>query len=119
MSTRARGGLHDHIGVRRSCAIKERYEFLWHLNTYDFARGLALGGHSSSLSAAVVEWYGRRVLPFLEPSASPVGATFLFFSPSAGGEEASFSSSSSSWEECVSESSDDESDITGRRELFR
>ena len=43
------------FGVRRSCAIKERYESLWCLNTYDFARGLALGGHSSSLSVALVE----------------------------------------------------------------
>ena len=41
--------------VRRSSATKVCYELLWYLNTYDFARGLALSNHSSSLSAAVVE----------------------------------------------------------------
>ena len=94
------------------------YELLWHPNTYDFARGLALSSHSSSPSAAVVELSGRRVLPFLDPSASPVGAAFLFLSPPTGG-GASSSSSSFSWEECVAELSDNESDTTWRRELFR
>ena len=57
------------FNVRRSSAIKVCYELLWYLNTYDFARGLALSSHSSSPSAAVVELSGRRVLPFLDPSA--------------------------------------------------
>ena len=41
--------------VRRSNTTKECYELLWYPNAYDFSRGLALGSHSSSLSAAVVE----------------------------------------------------------------
>ena len=49
------------------------YELLWYPNTYDFARGLALGSHSSSPSAAVVELSGRRVLPFLDPLAPRLG----------------------------------------------
>ena len=57
------------FGVRESSATKECYELLWYPNTYDFARGLALSSHSSSPSAAVVELSGRRVLPFLDPSA--------------------------------------------------
>ena len=93
------------------------YELLWYPNTYDFARGLALSSYSSSPSVAVVEQSGRRVLPFLDPSASPVGATFLFLSPPAGGGESS-SSPSFLQEECVSELSDDESDTTWRQELF-
>ena len=105
--------------VRRSSAIKVCYELLWYPNTYDFARGLALSSHSSSPSAAVVEKSGRRVLPFLDPSASPVGAAFLFLSPPARGEESSSSFSSFSWEECTSELSDDVSDTTWRRELFQ
>ena len=104
--------------VRISSATKECYELLWYPNTYDFARGLALSNHSSPPSAAVVEQSGRRVLPFLDPSASPVGAAFLFLSPPAGG-GASSSSSLSSCKEGVAELSDDESDITWRRELFR
>ena len=43
------------FGVRGSSATKEYYELLWYLNTYYFPRGLALGSHSSSPSAAVVE----------------------------------------------------------------
>ena len=97
------------FGDRGSSATKECYELLWYPNTYDFARGLALSSHSSSPSAAVVELSGRRVLPFLDPSASPVGAAFLFLSPPVGG-GASSSSSSSSGEECATESSDGESD---------
>ena len=94
------------------------HELFWYPDTYDVARGLSLGGHSSSPSSALVEQSGRRVLPFLDPSASPIGEAFLFFSPPAGG-EASFFSTSSSWEESASESSDDESDNTWRRELLR
>ena len=105
--------------VRRSSAIKVCYELLWYPNTYDFARGLALSSHSSSPSAAVVEQSGRRVLPFLDPSASPVGAAFLFFPPPAGVGEASSSSSSSSEAEGASGLSGNESDTTRRRELFR
>ena len=41
--------------IRRSSAIKVCYELLWYPNTYDFARGVALSNHSSSLSAGVVE----------------------------------------------------------------
>ena len=100
------------FGVRRSSATKVCYELLQYPNTYDFARGLALSNHSSSPSAAVVEQSGRRVLLFLDPSASPVGAAFLFLSPPAGGGEPSSSSSSFSWEECVSELSYDEFDTT-------
>ena len=80
-------------------------------DTYDLARGLALGGQSSSSSPALAEQSGGRVLPFLDPSAFLVGEAFLFFSPPAGG-EASFFSSSSSREEFALESSDDESDNT-------
>ena len=95
------------FGVRESSATKECYELLWYLNTYDLPGGLALGNHSSSPSSAAVELSGRRVLPFLDPSASPVGAAFLFFPPPAGG-EASFFSSSPLWEESASESSSDD-----------
>ena len=104
--------------VRGSSATKECYELLWYPNTYDFARVLALSIQSSSPSAAVVELSGRRVLPFLDPSASPVGVAFLFLSPPTEG-GASSSSSSSSGEECVVELLDDESDDASRRELFR
>ena len=89
------------FGVRRSSATKVCYELLWYPNTYDFARGLALSSHSSSSSAAVVEQSGRRVLPFLDPSASPVGAAFLFLSPPVKGGETSSSFSSFPREECV------------------
>ena len=106
------------FGVRESSATKECYELLWYPNTYDLPRGLALGNHSSSPSSAVVELSGRRVLPFLDPPASPVGAAFLFLSPPPGG-GASSSSSSSLGEECAVESSDGESDDAWRRELFR
>ena len=57
------------------------------------------------------------VLPLLDPSASPVGEAFLFLSPSSG-RESSFSSSSLG-KESASGPSDDESDITWRRELLR
>ena len=80
-------------------------------DTYDLARGLALGGQSSSSSLALAEQSGGRVFPFLDPSASLVGEAFLFFPPPAGG-DASFFSSLSSQEESASEPSDDESDTT-------
>ena len=88
----------------------KRHELFWYPDTYDFARGLTLGGHSSSPWSALVESSGGRVLPFLDPPASPVGEAFLFFSSPAGGEASFFSSSSR--EESASESSDDESDNT-------
>ena len=72
--------------VRRSSATKVCYALLWYPNTYDFARGLALSSHSSSPSTAVLEQSGRRVLPFLDPSGPPVGASFLFLSPRLEGE---------------------------------
>ena len=80
------------FGVRESSATKECYELLWYPNTYDLPRGLALGNHSSSPSLAAVELSGRRVLPFLDPSASPVGVAFLFLSPPFGGRASSSSS---------------------------
>ena len=43
------------LDVRRSSVTKVCYELLWYLNTYNFARGLALSSHSSSPSAVVVE----------------------------------------------------------------
>ena len=107
------------FGVRESSATKECYELLWYPNTYDLPRGLALGNHSSSSSSATVELSGRRVLPFLDPSAPLVGAAFLFLSPPVGGGASSSSSSSSSGEECTTESSNGESDDAWRRELFR
>ena len=79
------------FGVRRSSATKVCYELLWYPNTYDFTRGLALSSHSSLPSAVVEERYGRTVLPFLDPLASPIGAAFLFLSPPAGGGESSSS----------------------------
>ena len=106
------------FGIRESSATKECYELLWYPNTYDLPRGLALGNHSSSPSTLAVELFGRRVLPFLDPSAPPVGAAFLFLSPPPGG-GASSSSSLSLGEECAAELSDDESDNTWRRELFQ
>ena len=41
--------------IRESYAINEYYELLWYPDTYDFARGLALGAHSSLPSSASVE----------------------------------------------------------------
>ena len=96
-------------------AKREIVNHLGNSDTYDLARGLALEGHSSP-SSALAEQPEGRVRPFLDPLAALVGEAFLFFSPPAGG-EASFSSSSG--EESASELSDDESDTTWRRELFR
>ena len=87
-------------------------------DTYDLARGLALGGQSSSSSLALAEQFGGRVFPLLDPSASLVGEAFLFFSPLARG-KTSFPSSSSSREESASESSDGESDTAWCLELFQ
>ena len=92
------------FSVRRYYAIKERHELFWYPDTYDFARGLALEGHSSLSSPTLAEQSGGRVLPFLDPSASLVGEAFLFFPPPAGG-EAFFFSSSPWWEESASDSS--------------
>ena len=100
------------FGIRRYCAIKERQELFWYPDTYDLARGLAPCGHSSSPLSALVEKSGGGVFPFLDPSASPVGAAFLFFPLPTGGGEVSSSSSLSSWEECALESSDGESDTS-------
>ena len=69
------------FGVRGSSATKVCYELLWYPNTYDFARGLALSGHSSSSSAVVVEQSGRRVLPFLDPSTPRWGGLPFLVSP--------------------------------------
>ena len=66
--------------------------------------GLALEGHSSSPTLALAELSGGRVLPLLDPSASPVGEAFLFLSPPSWG-ESSFSSSFSR-EESAPESSE-------------
>ena len=106
------------FGVRESSATKEFYELLWYLNTYDLLVGLARGTHSSSPPLAAVELSGRRVLPFLDPSASPVGAAFLFLSPPSGG-GASSSATSSLGEDYAIECSDGETDYAWRRELFR
>ena len=65
-------------------AQKRNYKSLRNPDTYDLARGLALEGHSSSPSLALAELSGGRVLPLLDPSASPVGEAFLFFSPPPG-----------------------------------
>ena len=105
--------------IRESCAINEYYELLWYPDTYDLAKGLALGAHSSPPPSVSVEQSGGRVFPFLDPSASPVGAAFLFFPSPAGGGGVSSSSSSSSREECASEPLDDGSDTSWRQALFR
>ena len=85
----------------------KNHELFWNPDTYDLARGLALGGQSSSLSLALVEQSRERVFPFLDHSASLVGEAFLFFPPPAGG-GAFFFSSSPLWEESASESSSDD-----------
>ena len=74
------------LGVRRSSATKVCYELLWYPNTYDFARGLALSSNSSSPSAAVVEQSGRKVLPFLDPSAPRFGRPSFSCLPRLEGE---------------------------------
>ena len=84
-SMRSREGLHNHAQHDKKRYNKTYQELLWYPDTHDFARGLSLGNQSSSLKASVVEQSGRRVLPFLDPSASPDGAAFLFLSPPAGG----------------------------------
>ena len=54
-SSRSLGGLHKHIRREGKLAINEYYELLWYPDTYDLARGLALGGHSSPPLSASVE----------------------------------------------------------------
>ena len=49
------GGLHKHIRRKESCAVNKYYELLWYPDTYDFSTGLALSGHSSLSSLALVE----------------------------------------------------------------
>ena len=75
-------------------------------DTYDLARGLALGGQSSSSSLALAEQSGGRVFPLLDPSAFLVGEAFLFFPPPTRG-ESFFFSSSPWWEESASDLSSD------------
>ena len=84
-SRRARAGLHNPVRHEQRQYSKTYHEVLWCPDTYDFARGLSLGSHSSPLSAAVVAQSRGRVFPFLDPSASPDGSTFLFLSPLTGG----------------------------------
>ena len=48
-SRRARDGLHNHIRRDEKHYNKTYHELLWYPDTYDFARGLSLGNHSSSL----------------------------------------------------------------------
>ena len=98
--------------IRKSCAKNEYYELPRYPDTYDFARGLALGCHFSSSLSVSVEQSGGRVFPFLDPTASSKRAAFLFFSPPAGGGEVSSSSSSSSREEGASGPSNEESDTS-------
>ena len=42
-------GLHDHVRHDKKQQNETYQELLWYLDTYDFARGLSLGSHSSSL----------------------------------------------------------------------
>ena len=72
--------------IRESSATKESYELLWYPNTYDLPGGLALGNHSSSPSSAAVELSGRRVLPFLDPSAHQLGWPSFSYLPQSVGE---------------------------------
>ena len=69
------------LDMIRSHKAKNMQRVLGHPDTYDFARGLALGSHSSSPSTAVVELSGRRVLPFLEPSPPSWGSLPFLVSP--------------------------------------
>ena len=95
-------------GIRKTlCGKKEKtLKLFGSPDTHDLARGLALGGQSSSSSMALAEQSGGRVFPLLDPSTSLVGEAFLFFPPPGGG-EAFFFSSSPLWEESASESSSD------------
>ena len=45
----AREGLHNHVQRDKKQYNKTYQELLWYPDTYDFARGLSLGNHSSSL----------------------------------------------------------------------
>ena len=82
-------------------------------DTYELARGLTLGSHSSPLLVAATELYEREVFPFLDASACPFVEVVLFFLPQQGGwiSTSSSSSSLSSVEECVLASSDVTSEV--------
>ena len=54
MSIRAQDGVYNYIQRKEKQCNKTYHEVLWCPDTYDFARGLSLGSHSSPLSAAVV-----------------------------------------------------------------
>ena len=82
--------LEGHYATRKKLHIKDP-------DTYDLAGRLALEGHSSSPTMVLAKLSGGIVLPLLDPSASPIGEAFLFFSPSSGRE-----TSSSSGEESAS-----------------
>ena len=43
------------FGVRRYCTIEERHKLFWYPDTYDFAMGFTLDGHSSPPSSASEE----------------------------------------------------------------
>ena len=103
---------------RRISATKVCYELLWYPNTYDFARGLALSNHLSSPSAAVVEQSEGESFPYWTLRPPRLGRPSFSCLPQMEGESSS-SSSSFSREECVLELSDDVTDTTWRRELFR
>ena len=61
------------FGVRRHYGQMKNHELFWNPDTYDLARGLALEGHSSSPSSALVRKFGGRVLPFLDPPPPQLG----------------------------------------------
>ena len=48
-SRRAQDEMHNHILRKKKQCNKTYHELLWYPDTYDFARGLSLGNHSSSL----------------------------------------------------------------------
>ena len=51
----ARDGLRNHVRRDKKQYNKTYQELLWYPDNYNFARGLSLGNHSSSLKAAAVE----------------------------------------------------------------
>ena len=89
------------------------------IRTYDFAERLALFGHSSLPSSALGGVVRQRGLPFPRPLGLPRWGGLPLLSSLRWGGEFSSSSSSFSREEGVSDSSDDESDTTMLRALFR
>src|SRR4051812_5421107 len=99
------------IDIKKSCALKEHHELLWHPN---LRLRRTFGPVRLFLFAlfGVVGVVRRRGLPFSRPLGPPqLGGLLLLFSLRWGGELSS-SSSSFSREEGVSDSSDDESDTT-------